>query len=159
MKMLVKQAKNLKAITSFQFIASLSITRSVFDLTLPVTQLLQSKSLDIYNGISMITALRNSLQSIKHSINLYHAKWYQIALDLAESVNVNEAKSRTCGKQMYRSNNVLPNSTTSDYRVNVTLPLLDYLIMELSNRFDQTSMISYFGLSIIPENMLFIKNH
>ncbi|XP_065662589.1 52 kDa repressor of the inhibitor of the protein kinase-like [Hydra vulgaris] len=46
----------LKLIRGFDFIVALCITRNVFDITLPVTRMLQSKSNDIYDGLNLIRA-------------------------------------------------------------------------------------------------------
>ena len=70
---------------SFDFVA-LVITRCVFDLTLPVTQLLQSKTNDIADGLHLIESLKNLTTSIRNSIDNYHTKWYAKALTLAYKV-------------------------------------------------------------------------
>ena len=49
----------LALISPFQFIVSIVITRNIFDIILPVTQLLQAKTNDIMNGINLIQALKN----------------------------------------------------------------------------------------------------
>ena len=89
-----KAGNRLRAVINFEFIVSLVITRCVFDLTLPVTQLLQAKSIDIYNGLDLITALKNTLWYHLNCLELKHDEWYSIAQKLAESVNVEEKMPR-----------------------------------------------------------------
>ena len=62
-----KATSFLALISSFQFIVAHVISRNVFDMTLPVTQLLQAKSNDIMDGIlvHMIEALKNLGTRIK----------------------------------------------------------------------------------------------
>jgi hypothetical protein len=151
-----KAGNHFKALTNFEFIVSLVITRSVFDITLPVTQLLQSKSLDIYNGISMITALKNSLKAHLRSVESKHKEWYSIVLKLAERVNVVESKPRLCGRQVFRDN-VQSDTVSEYYRRTVTQPLLEYMVTEISDRFEKCSMIPFYGLAIIPVHLFTLK--
>ena len=53
---------NFKATDNFDFIANLLITYQVIELSLLVTQLLQSKKNDIADGIQMITSLINRVR-------------------------------------------------------------------------------------------------
>ena len=99
-----KASSLLKLVTPFDFIVALVITRCVFDLTLPVTQLLQSKNNDIANGLHLIESLKDLSTSIRGSVDAYHAKQYAKALKLADEVNVDERKPRSCGRQISRSN-------------------------------------------------------
>ncbi len=43
----------LSLISDFEFVAILVITRNIFDITLPVKQLLQGKSIDVMDGIEL----------------------------------------------------------------------------------------------------------
>ncbi|XP_065658729.1 52 kDa repressor of the inhibitor of the protein kinase-like [Hydra vulgaris] len=62
----------LKLITSFDFIVALCITRNVFDITLPVTRMLQSKSNDIYDGLNLIRALKDVISSLRSIADQHH---------------------------------------------------------------------------------------
>ena len=151
-----KATSLLKLIMSFDFIVALVITRCVFDLTLPVTQLLQSN--DIADGLHLIESLKNLSTSIRNSIDTYHTKWCAKALTLAYKVDVDERKPRTCGCQMNRDN--VPAESASDYLKKVlTIPLADHLHSELKNRFDRTSTNAYHGLYIIPAKMIWSLPH
>ena len=69
-----KAASLLKLVTSFDFIVALVITRCVFDLTLPVTQLFQSKNNDIADGLHLIESQKNLSPSIRNSVHTFYAK-------------------------------------------------------------------------------------
>ena len=56
-----KASSFFKLVASFDFIAALVITRCVFDYTLPVTQLLQNKSIDINHGMHLIQSLKDHI--------------------------------------------------------------------------------------------------
>ena len=103
----------LKLIHDFHFIVTLVVTRSVLDRTLPATQLLQTKNADIIDGLNVISSLKELARAMLVDAKEYHTDWYSRALELAEKVNVQESKRRTCVRQVHRPN---PQYTTiSDY--------------------------------------------
>ena len=47
----------------------LAVTRNVFDIALHPTQLLQGKSVDLMDGIELITSLKTSVVNVSNSID------------------------------------------------------------------------------------------
>ena len=82
----------------------------------------------------MVAALKNCLKAYLKSVELKHQEWYSIALKLAEKVNVVESKPRLCKKQRFRDN--IQSDTVSEYYRRITQPLLEYMVTEISERFD-----------------------
>ena len=82
----------LTLISRFDFIVSLVITRRVLDLTLPVTQLLQGKTIDVMDGIQLISSLKDHVTVMRNTIDDFHNSCYDEALDLAQKVDVVEWK-------------------------------------------------------------------
>ena len=66
---------HLAMISPFQFIVFLVITRHIFDLTLPVTQLLQAKDNDIFDGMELIQTMKNTVNRHHNMIDNYHGMW------------------------------------------------------------------------------------
>ena len=64
----------LKVITSFEFMAAFMITKNIFLMTLPVTQLLQGRTNDIMDGVHMIDALKTHAAMIRSAVKFSHAK-------------------------------------------------------------------------------------
>ena len=81
----------LTLITQFDFIVALVITRHILDATLPVTELLQGKSINVMDGFHLITTMRTN-------IDFYHNTWYDEALKLCKEVEIQEAKKKDCWK-------------------------------------------------------------
>ena len=143
----------LTLISRFDFIVSLVITRRVLDLTLPVTQLLQGKTIDVMDGIHLISSLKDHVTVMRNIIDDFHNSCYDEALDLAQKVDVVEWKPRTTAKQTARANT--PCTSISDYyKKIITIPLVDHLNSSLTARFDLDSVNVYKGLSIVPSKML-----
>ncbi|XP_065639536.1 uncharacterized protein LOC136072291 [Hydra vulgaris] len=71
----------------------------------------------------------------------------------ANALDVSKVKPRLYGRQIYRDN--YPSDTVSDYfKYSITSPILDHLINELEDRFDEGEMVVYKGLSGIPATVV-----
>ena len=146
----VKASSFFTLVSTFQFFACLVLTRSVLDMTLPVTQLLQYKSIDICDGLHLIESLKALIVTRRQDVDEFHSKWYKKALTLTEKINITETIPRFVGTQMHRSNT--PAESVSDYyKRTITIPLLDHPMCELYYRFDSSKAESIFnGFIIVP---------
>ena len=144
-----KQARSFyKLLHDFHFIVTLVVTNEVLSRTLPATNLLQTKNADILKNLNVVTSLKETARSLYVDAEGNHSVWYSIALRLAEKVNAQESKRRTCNKQVHRANPIY--SSVSDYYFKtLTTELLAHLSTQLERRFDD-GLVAYQGLSIVP---------
>ena len=133
-------------IASFDFISTLVLTRSILDLTLPVTELLQGKEIDMADASHFLDSLKSVIFSKRNTVDEFHNNCYRIILEIANKVSISETKPRTAAFQKNR--NDVPSESVSDYfRKVVTIPLLDHLLTQLNVRFDGASVMVYGGSS------------
>lgn len=152
-----KATSFLALISSFQFIVALVISRNILDLTLPVSQLLQSKVNDVMDGMHLIDALKGLGIRVRDQINFYHDTWYSQAVALAAEVDIEEKMPRIASRQTTRCN--LPASNASEYYKRViTVPLIDHLNSDLKTRFDFSKVNAYYGFSVVPSKMISLLN-
>ena len=71
-----KAASFYKLMAFFNFPSSLVITRSVLDLTLLVTQLLQGPAIDIADATHLIKSLKSLICSKRNTVDTFHKKCY-----------------------------------------------------------------------------------
>ena len=96
--------------TFFYFLSSLVIARSILDLTLPVTQLLQGPGIDIVNATHLIESLKGLICCKRNTVDTFHKKCYSDILQLPWKVCIEECQLRTSMLQR-NGNNVLSQST------------------------------------------------
>ena len=60
------------------------ITRSKLSCTSAVTELLKKKSNDILQEYKLIESVKVQFHDIRANVNIFHEKWYKVALELAE---------------------------------------------------------------------------
>ena len=78
--------------------------------------------------------MRDTLTSTRAIVDQFHSQIYKVALDIADKVSVEESRPRTASRQQHRGN--VPSTTTSEYYMRqLTIPALDYLISEITERF------------------------
>ena len=92
----------LKAITCFQFIECLVVSRHVLNHSRPATVKLQMKERVILEGYKLIEVLRSTINHVINDIDHYHQLWYDEALNLATILNVEEKMLRIPQVSIYR---------------------------------------------------------
>ena len=63
--------------TSLDFLSSLVITRSILDLTLPVTQLLQGPAIEIAHATHLIKSLKSLICCKRNTVDTFHKNLLQ----------------------------------------------------------------------------------
>ena len=77
-----KTSSFYKLMTSFDFLSSLVTTRSILDLTLHVTQLLQGPAIDIVDATHLIESLKSLICCKRNTVDTFHKKCYSDTLNL-----------------------------------------------------------------------------
>lgn len=138
---------------NFSFIFPLVVVTHSLEYTLPVTRLLQGRSIDILQGMNLIDSLKDLFAKIRDDIDTNHETWYKEAESIASSLDIPVTKSRTCSRQTNRVN--VPSESVSQYfKRAVTIPFTDYMNSSLNRRFQPDSQNSYYGLAVIPSNLI-----
>ena len=136
-----------KLMTSFDFLSSFVITKSIPDLTLPVTQLSQG------SATLLVESLKSLICCKRDTVDTFHKRYYSDIIELACKVGIEECKQRTSKLQRNR-NNIQSESTSDYFKEVVTIPLGDHLTVEIERRFDRGSISVYSGLGIIPSKLM-----
>ena len=118
------------------------LTRSVLDVTLSVTQLLQSNIIDICDGLHFIESLKALVITRKQDVDEFHSKWYKKALTLSEKINITETMPGVVGTQIHRSN-TSAESVSYYYKRTIAILVLDHLMCELDYRFDSSKISNF----------------
>ena len=93
-----------KLMTSFDFLSSLVISRSILDLTLRVTQLLQGLAIDIADATHLIESLKSLICCKRNTVDTFHKKCYSDIVEIACKVGIEDCKPKTSKLQRNRNN-------------------------------------------------------
>ena len=146
----------LSLITTLDFIVTMVVFYHIMAITLSATILLQSETIDILQGMNLITALKCLCSNMQHNIDDYHGKWYKEAILIAGKPNVLEKAQRLCSKQTNRANQ--PSSTPSEYyKRSFTIPVIEHLENDLNARYSEKNLKIFDGLYIMPDGILQCK--
>ena len=128
----------LLALSQFSFIVTLTATQNVLAYIKGLSVKLQGRYVDIARAHREISNLKATLQNIRSNVNSFHARIHSQSMTIAQSAGVEESIPHLASRQQHRQN--IPAQNSSDYfLLNLTIPLLDHLINEISPRFDNTS--------------------
>ena len=154
-----KAASFLEMISKFSFIISMVVTRQIFDLTIDVTTNLQAREIDIQNCNDLIETLINSTKKYRDNIDQEFQNWYEEALNIAKSVEVDEwfPRINSSKRQQHRDNTPAENAREY-YKRSLAIPFIDYFINELDVRFSKGQEVIFCGLAILPSNIIKYKS-
>ena len=89
------------------------LPRSILDLTLPVTELLQGKEIDMADASHLLDSLKSVIFSKRNTVDKFHNNCYRIILEITNKVSISETKPRTAAFQ--KNCNNVPSESVSDY--------------------------------------------
>ena len=78
--------------------------------------------------------------------------WFKEACEMADKFDTTIETPRVCKRQTWRENH--PSDSTEDYyRTSVAVPFLDYLVIQMNERF-KNSKLAQHALQLIPANLV-----
>ena len=122
------------SLSRFPTICALVLTKEVLSYTKALSIKLQGRYIDIVKAYQEIDLVKSILKDARKNIDGFHSRVYKKALDVAAKVKVEESLPRTTGRQQHRSN-VPAVSAVQYYQRLLTIPMLDYLINDIEERF------------------------
>ncbi|XP_075037461.1 52 kDa repressor of the inhibitor of the protein kinase-like [Mixophyes fleayi] len=137
------------SLTAFDHIISLVVVQYCMSFVKGLTVLLQSKANDIVKACSAIDGVKVTMAGIREDVENQHTVLFKKAVDLGLQFEVTPSLPRTCGRQTNRNNTSAENPEIY-YRRVITIPYLDYLIVELDMRFSDHQTKAMKALTIIP---------
>ncbi|CAG2239243.1 unnamed protein product [Mytilus edulis] len=120
------------SIKKFDFIITLVAAQSILQPLVPLSEMLQRKSVDLIEAVSESKVVIEQLNRKRNSIEAWD-ELFQKAVQVADTVEEVPAMPRAAGRQRHRVN--VPAETPSQYwKRAMFLPFLDHLIQELTRR-------------------------
>ncbi|CAC5399410.1 unnamed protein product [Mytilus coruscus] len=120
------------SIKKFDFIITLVATQSILQPLVPLSEMLQRKSVDLIEAVSESRVVIEQLNRKRNSIEAWD-ELFEKAVQVADTVEEVLIMPRAAGRQRHRVN--VPAETPSQYwKCAMFLPFLDHLIQELTRR-------------------------
>lgn len=142
----------LSAINNSDFVISLMSTADVLKLTLPISRLLQSPSLDLANASSAIEGIKEILQEKRMKcVEEFHTVFLESS-SLAAEVGCDIKMPRSIKKQIHREN-YPAKDTEQFYLRSIYVPLLDSIKTDIASRLC-TDTLEAFDLRLLIPNTI-----
>lgn len=141
------------AISEPLFVITLCSLASVLNTTVSLSNVLQTKTLDKEYAKTIlkhtIQILNEKRQNAEENFNFIFQEALKLLKDTGSEIRI----PRITGRQINR-----PNLNTNDpqtyYRVNVYLPLLESILLDLQSRFSDETLNSFELNVVVPRNLL-----
>ena len=144
----------LLALSQFSFVVALHVTERVLSYVKGLSVKLQGKSIDVVHAYRDISMVKAALKKARCGSEKFHEIVYSDAVALVHSVGIEESYPRIASYQLHRSNTPAANASQY-YQRTLTMPMLDHLITELDNRFEEgTAGIIGEFLQILPSELV-----
>lgn len=159
----VNQASSLLKNIDFDFIINLVIVQKVLAFTSGITTGLQKRGIDVVDVCTQVQLVIRTLQGVRSEVEGFHGECFIQACVLARKLDVDIKKPRICARQVHRQNAVATSSgellthnqqVEKHYCINVTIPVLDDVIVGLCDRFCEGQEDVMKGSLLIPSNII-----
>ena len=143
----------LSAIEKFSFLLTLVVVYNILSYIKGLTVLLQQRSIDIVQGITLVQDVLGQLKELREELDDWNKIWFQMAVEIAEEVGTEKPSiPRICNRQTQRSN-VEAYVPEVYYRRSMTAPFLDHLLQEMEDRFSTNAKVATLGLCLVPSTI------
>ena len=136
-----------------EFIISLVVCKGLLAYTRGLTTKLQGRRVEMYEAYCDVKIVKETLEKIREEIEEKHRAWHATAIKMAEKIGSEIKLPRVCARQRNRNNTSA--ATPEEYfRIALSIPFLDHIIAELTNRFEEGQQHVPNGSMAIPNLML-----
>ncbi|KAJ8874146.1 hypothetical protein PR048_024988 [Dryococelus australis] len=141
----------LAAISTDEFVITITTVSSKLETALSLSRLLQKKSLHLKDAANMLNHTMNILTGKRNSANEAFHELFVEAIELCDSLDIPIKIPRTSERQDHRCNIKTP-PPENFYRILVFIRLLDNVLEDLHSRFPADTMDLYKLAVAIPSN-------
>lgn len=107
------------------------------------------KTVDVINALKEVQTVQATIGDKRQNVDPFHAEIYQEAVTISEENGISVTLPRFCGRQTAR-NNTPANSPEEYYKRVVTIPFLDHLLQQMTERFSKLQQRAALALLLIP---------
>ncbi|XP_029342283.1 uncharacterized protein LOC103309214 [Acyrthosiphon pisum] len=147
----------LSAINNSEFIICILAMVDVLKLTMPISRLLQSTSLDLANASSSIDGVKEILEEKRKNCVSEFKTIFSNASDLATVIGFDLRMPRIVGKQINRSN-YQAKDTEQYYLRSIYIPLLDTVKTDMTLRLSTSTLEAFDLRLLIPKTIVVLTD-
>lgn len=141
----------LHAIQNAEFVVTLHCQVSVFSLILPLSRLLQKKTLDLEKAATLVLDLISVLKTDREHCSEKFSNIFSKASDILSKLGAEMMVPRVTQKRQVHRVSVPSTSAEEYYRRAIYIPLLDSVISNLQARFSSDVLLSFKLTNLLPQ--------
>ena len=135
----------LSAIEKFSFLLTLVVVYNILSYIKGLTVLLQQRSIDIVQGITLVQDVQGQLKELREELDDWNKFWFQMVVEIAEEVGTEKPSIPwMCNRETQRSN-VEAGVPEVYYQRSLTAPFLIHLLQEMEDKCKSSNSWAVFG--------------
>ena len=99
--------------------------------------------------IKTANQVKYAFEEVRNDVDIFHHNLFFKTTTMAQAVETEPARPRICGRQQHRANAPADDAETY-YRMNLTIPVIDQLLMGLHDRFCAPQLLITNALHLVP---------
>ena len=105
--------------------------------------------MDVIKAANQVKHAITALEEVRNDVDNFHHNLFLKITTMAQAVGTETARLRICGRQQHSANAPADDAETY-YRMNLTIPVIDQLLMCLQDRFGAPQLLITNALHLVP---------
>jgi hypothetical protein len=123
----------LCAVKQLQFLVSVHVLSKVFAISLPLSRLLQTENMDLFEAVGLAVQLETTITVMRTNADDVFADLFGTVQTVCQKFDIAVCLPRRAGRQTHRSN-VPAETAEAYYRASVYIPFIDSFLLQLKDR-------------------------
>lgn len=141
-----------ESLADFEVIVTIVILKNVLTFTRAFGKNLQGETLDVFSAANSLTAVLHSLNEVNDNIEVYHEFWYEEAVSVAASMEIQVSVPRLFLRKQ-RAADMGESQAELYFKEYVTVPVIRGIMQEVEDMFSDTNLKALKCLTLVPAVM------
>lgn len=137
----------LQSIRSPEFLISVASLSDVLGVTVSLSRLLQTPTLDLQTATNAFQDTLCVLQDKRNQVDEVFHNLFMEVKEIADKLDIELKKPRIVGRQTQRLN-IIAQTPEEHYKLTIYIPLLDHVLTDLNDRLSQ-EVLNLFNLRVV----------
>lgn len=149
-----KASTQLNSLLKTEFLVGVRILQFLAACLRPVSLALQEKGLDLTSALDKIDAVVTVLNDIRINVDTEFKLLFDQISNMAEQLHFNIETPRVPAVSRYRCSAARDQDAQTYYRVNVFIPALDAIMLDMKERFSMQHKAAFALAFLLPRNVI-----
>ena len=149
-----KATMKLSSLLKTEFLVGVRILLCIAAHLRPLSLALQEKGLDLTSALDKVESVMTVLNNIRKNVETEFKSLFVEIVNMSGKLGLNVESPRVAAISQFRSNAARDEDVETYYRVNVFIPALDAINLDMTDRFSKQQKAAFTLAYLLPKNMI-----